>query len=417
MKTTTLLSVGVAAFQPYIVYASRGAACPPPSGQAAPVVAAGYKLQAVASGLAGPRGITFDAAGHLLVLQADKDSITAHTVTDTNGCTSLTDPVTVVGPGNGLNYAIQAGGPRIYASSADKVFTWDYDVKARTASKQDTLVTGMNTSGPAIRPLQLSSKSYNNLIVGRPAAPDFDPDSTSIPGRYRKGGTAQVRAYGLSGQKRTYQWKDGSVLAWGVRNPVGLAEHPTTGNVWSVDSAADDVVRGGVDVSAHNPADELNDLGRVASPKGANYGYPFCHAVWDVNALPNHDGLAVGSQFAMDPVPQLSGRKRTDQDCKATTGPRLSFEAHSTPVDLKFNGSGNELWVASFGPWDGKGGKVSIVNFSNGEPVEPATSTRATRDIISQGDQRFLSMAFDKQGRLFISTYGGDILMLTHPGA
>jgi glucose/arabinose dehydrogenase len=414
MKTTTLLSAAVAAFQPYIVYAaSIGHTCPPPSGNAAPAVAAGYKLQAVAKGLAGPRGIVFDAAGHLLVVEADKDSITAHTVTEANGCTSLTDPVTVIGPGNGLNYGIQAGGPRIYASSADKVFTWDYNVGARTASKKETLVTGMNTDGPAIRPLRLSGSVYNNIIVGRPAAPDFDPDSTSIPGRNRKGGTAQVRSYDLSSQKRNYKWQDGTVIAWGIRNPSGLVEHPTTGSVWSVESGSDKVVRNGADVSAHNPADELNDLGRIGSPKGANFGYPFCHAVWAVDDLPNHNGLAVGNQFAMDSVPQLGGQKRTDQDCKATTGPRLSFEAHNTPVDLEFNDSGNELWVAFFGAWGAKGGKVSIVDFANGQPVQPASSKSATRDIVSKGDQRFLSAAFDKKGRLFISTLAGDILMVS----
>ncbi len=62
---------------------------------------------------------------------------------------------------------------------------------------------------------------------------------------------------------------DGSsmdVFARGVRNSVGLAFHPESGELWFTDNGAD---RLGDDL----PADELN----YAPEKGLNFGYPFCH--------------------------------------------------------------------------------------------------------------------------------------------
>jgi len=63
--------------------------------------------------------------------------------------------------------------------------------------------------------------------------------------------------------------KDGSgleIVARGVRNSVGFAWHPVTGDLWFTDNGRDLM---GDDV----PPDELN---RVTRP-GQNFGYPYCH--------------------------------------------------------------------------------------------------------------------------------------------
>lgn len=58
-----------------------------------------------------------------------------------------------------------------------------------------------------------------------------------------------------------------SIYAAGVRNSVGLAWHPTKGELWFSDNGRD---RLGDDI----PAEEIN---RVVQP-GAHYGYPFVHS-------------------------------------------------------------------------------------------------------------------------------------------
>lgn len=76
------------------------------------------------------------------------------------------------------------------------------------------------------------------------------------------------------------------MLAWGVRNDVGVDEHPKTGGLFTVENSADQITRNGVDVHDSNPAEELNYLGTLlnnASPnQGSNFGYPYCLSVWNV---------------------------------------------------------------------------------------------------------------------------------------
>ena len=67
------------------------------------------------------------------------------------------------------------------------------------------------------------------------------------------------------------------------------------------------------------------------------------------------------------------------------------------------------------------GYKVSLINFANGEPVAPAMSTTSYTDILTNADNskcpnacfRPVGMAFDRQGRLFVSSDdSGEIYVL-----
>ena len=67
------------------------------------------------------------------------------------------------------------------------------------------------------------------------------------------------------------------------------------------------------------------------------------------------------------------------------------------------------------------GYKVSLVNFANGGPVAPSTSTTSYADILTNADNskcpnacfRPVGMAFDRQGRLFVSSdASGEIYVL-----
>lgn len=70
--------------------------------------------------------------------------------------------------------------------------------------------------------------------------------------------------------------------------------------------------------------------------------------------------LAVGSQFATD----AQNSTINDTYCRdKTTGPRLTFQAHMAPDDIKFNNSGDEAWVTFRGSWNRKdpvGYKLSV---------------------------------------------------------
>ena len=77
---------------------SSSSSCPSPASShlPAPSVAPGYESRLIASGLTAPRGLIFDSAGHLLVVEQGK-GVTALTLKDNGGsCLSVSQRSTVV---------------------------------------------------------------------------------------------------------------------------------------------------------------------------------------------------------------------------------------------------------------------------------------------------------------------------------
>jgi hypothetical protein len=62
-------------------------------------------------------------------------------------------------------------------------------------------------------------------------------------------GTAQIRRFALSNiPAGGYNWTDGQLVAWGMRNAVGIAVTPDGSKLWTVENSADDITYQGVDV-------------------------------------------------------------------------------------------------------------------------------------------------------------------------
>jgi uncharacterized protein (TIGR03437 family) len=118
---------------------------------------------------------------------------------------------------------------------------------------------------------------------------------------------------------------DGSgmeVFARGLRNTVGLALHPVTGEIWSTDN-------GGDNLGEDQPPEEINIL-----RSGGDYGWPRC--------------FGNGSRY-----PGFSG------DCSSQTPPELAMQAHSAPLGIGFyTGDAfparyrNDAFVAFHGSWN-----------------------------------------------------------------
>jgi len=95
---------------------------------------------------------------------------------------------------------------------------------------------------------------------------------------------------------------DGSgmeIFARGLRNSVGVALHPATGEVWATDNGRDNL-------GDDQPPEEINIL-----RAGADYGWPRCY------------GDRVRD-------PDLGG------DCSSTLAPELAMPAHSAPLGITF---------------------------------------------------------------------------------
>ncbi|MGH7567903.1 MAG: PQQ-dependent sugar dehydrogenase [Gemmatimonadales bacterium] len=150
--------------------------------------------------------------------------------------------------------------------------------------------------------------------------------------------------------------RDGSgeqLFATGLRNSVGLAFHPATGELWATNNDRDNL---GDDA----PPERVNIL-----RSGRNYGWPRCY-------LPG------------TPNPEYPGA-----DCATVEPPAITFQAHSAPLGLRFytgtrlppeyggagaggGGVGTAAFVAYHGSWNRSvptGAKVVRVTVLKGRPV------------------------------------------------
>lgn len=171
----------------------------------------------------------------------------------------------------------------------------------------------------------MSQKVDGMLLISRGSTSNIDPAAELL-----SSGHSQIKVFNLNNitaNGYTYD-TDGMRLGWGLRNSVGVAEHPTTGGIFSVENSVDQATRDGQDVHEDNPGEEMNFHGYLNgteyTPQGSNYGYPYCFAAWAPSDLPNNSNLTVGSQFAIGDV----NNTINDTYCAEQTPPRLTFEAH-----------------------------------------------------------------------------------------
>jgi glucose/arabinose dehydrogenase len=182
------------------------------------LTAKGWKAVKVAGDLTQPRGIVFDSAGNLLVVQNGL-GITAHTI-DSNGC--LSSQTTVVSQRN-LNHGIVLShdGKTLYASSATQVYAWTYDAATRSVGPLSRIVIGgMDSKGHVTRTLAIPPKHPDLLVVSHGSNDNFDYDAGNMAtGRscVKVFDTTKIPVHGHDYPSGGYQ------MGYGLRNGVGLA--------------------------------------------------------------------------------------------------------------------------------------------------------------------------------------------------
>jgi glucose/arabinose dehydrogenase len=141
---------------------------------------------------------------------------------------------------------------------------------------------------------------------------------------------------------------DGSqleIFARGVRNTVGFAWHPVTGELWFTDNGRDWL-------GDDTPPDELNR----APLQGMHFGFPYCH----------------GGDI---PDPEF-GKFR---NCSEFTSPEMKLGPHVAALGMIFYTGKmfpgeyrNQIFIAEHGSWNRKipiGYRISLVKLENGKAV------------------------------------------------
>lgn len=226
-------------------------------------------------------------------------------------------------------------GKTLYASDADVVLSWSYDpASGKVTSDSSTIVSGMANNDQVTRTILMSQAKPGMLLVSRGS----DENQESI---LQSSGLGQIKAFNLSAlspsSQQPYDFdSDGQLLGWGLYNAVGLAEHPQSGGIFSMDSGADDITRDGVDVHENNPGDEMNFHGFLngsTTDQGGNYGYPVCYAAWNLSIPDAPAGLQVGEQFSI-----MDNATLNDTTCQTDyVAPRLTFGKYTMHPPIAFS--------------------------------------------------------------------------------
>ncbi|KAH6716794.1 cellobiose dehydrogenase-like protein [Leptodontidium sp. MPI-SDFR-AT-0119] len=374
------------------------ASCPDvPSAKYEGVVASGWRATKVKGGMGAARGVIFDTAGNILVVESGK-GITAHTV-GSDGC--ITSSKTII-PQRSLSHgiALDANGTTLYATSMTSIWSWTYDSKTSAiVGGSKMIISGMSNSGHPSRTLVILPNYPNLLITQRAVIKVFD--MSVIPAAGYKFVT------------------DGHQAGYGLRNEVGLAFN---GNniMWGVENGSDEIKRtinnSAIDMHQDNPADELNYLGDISTPNTKWYGYPTCYTIWKPSDITDR-AFAVGDQFVFAPNETFS-----DETCKIKSEPaRLAFQAHSAPLDAKFDPSFENLYIAFHGSWNRvptTGYKIVAVPFTQNvdglyKPTAPPDSSTGYVDIWWNANVtscgatscfRPVGIAFDAFERMYITS-------------
>lgn len=307
-----------------------------------------------------PRDMVVDSLGNLLIAESGR-GLTVHTF-GANGC--IASSKTLVS-NRAFNHgiALSPDGKTLYASSLTTAWRWAYDASTQTVSGQETVIRGMNPGGHPTRGMVVSPVHPELLVVQLGSSENFDMESLDPAV-----GRSIVKVFNMSAVPAGgHDYASGGwLLGYGLRNEIGLALD-LEGNVWGVENSGDQFQRtplnGGsaYDIHNDNPADELNFLGDPSKPNNNWYGYPTCFTAWDSSVITDVS-LATGDQFI--PAPNSSF---TDATCaERSVPPRLSFQAHSAPIDAKFAPDFSNLYVTFHGSWNrdqGTGYKLVEIPF------------------------------------------------------
>ena len=308
----------------------------------------------------------------------------------------------VIGPGNVLYAALQEGGTIVKLPDANN-----------DGHADSTIIMARGLRGP----FGIAFRGDTMYVAEMTAVKRFDPgvaQPVTIVPRLPSGGHAtRTIVFGPDGKMyvsvgsscnlcdegdsmraAVLQFnRDGSggrVFARGLRNSVGLAFHPTTGELWATNNDRDNL---GDDV----PPERINII-----KEGRYYGWPQCY----LPATPNPEYRSA--------------------DCSTVEAPAITFQAHSAPLGMAFyTGTAfprpyrGDAFVAYHGSWNRTvptGAKVVRVRVTSGKPTaiedfitgwQRPDGSRWGRPVgIAVASDGALLVSDDQGGKIWRVSYG-----------
>ncbi|HEU5260509.1 MAG TPA: PQQ-dependent sugar dehydrogenase [Gemmatimonadales bacterium] len=355
---------------------------PPPAGQdTIPIagevlyVPTGFGVNIFAAGLPGPRYVAVGPGGAVFVSLAGLGQIVR--LLDANGDGVADAPAQTVLGGLDGPHGIAFRGDTMYFAEVTSVKRLDPGTTTPV-----TLVSGLPSGGHNTRTVVFGPDNLMYVAVGSSCNVCNDAPPRAAVTRYNLDGT------------------NPHTFATGLRNSVGLAFHPTTGELWANNNDRDDIGRRGItnDVAMTDslPPERINIL-----RDGKWYGWPQCY------------------------LPGKPNPEHPSADCSGVEPPAITFQAHSAPLGITFY-SGTmfstayrgDAFMTYHGSWNRTvptGAKVVRVRVQNGRPtaVEDFVTGWQRPDGSRWG--RPVGVAVTPDGALLVSDdHGGRIWRVSY---
>jgi glucose/arabinose dehydrogenase len=332
-----------------------------PGGRSSLMVPPGFRAGIFAEGLSAPRFLAFAPDGRLVVAEGGRDRLLVVADTDGDGVSDTRSVLADALPS--VHSVVWQQGAWYAGVPTGVIELKDGDGDGR-AEQRRVLVDDYPTPGHSTRTVLFLPDGRMLVSVGSSCnvCEEDDPRRATI---VAYGGAA------AGGHK---------IFARGLRNAVGLALHPVTGQLWATNNGRDWL---GDDL----PPDTVNIVA-----EGDDFGWPRCHA-----------GDLVDPDFG------------GDAGCRGVAAPALKLPAHSAPLGLAFAASSSfpveyreDLFVAFHGSWNRStptGFKVVRVRVRDGRPTGEVEDF--VTGFVDPGSGRVLGrpvgLAFGADGALYVS--------------
>ncbi|MDB5652712.1 MAG: sorbosone dehydrogenase [Tardiphaga sp.] len=363
-----------------------------------PVVAAGLKVNAFATGLKHPRWIHALDNGDVLVAEASQVAgpvrslfgyamqatmrraaalgESANRITllrDRNG-DGVAESQTVFMDGLNQPFGMAQLGDTFYVGNVDGVVAFPYLAGADRITAQGKKLTDFKSGGHWTRSL-LPSPDGTKLFIGVGSLSNI-----ADMGMEAEQGRAAIYELDVaSGASR--------IFASGLRNAVGLAWEPVTGELWTVVNERDGL-------GDETPPDYLTSV-----QDGGFYGWPYCYWGQTVDDRVPQDPALVAQ--AITPDYALGGHTASLGLCWLPAGTLPGFP---DGMVIGQHGSWNRSTLSGY--------KVVFVPFTNGRPSGPPrdilSGFLADDEKVSYG--RPVGVTLGRDGALLVADDVGDVI-------
>jgi glucose/arabinose dehydrogenase len=286
----------------------------------------GFAISIYAEGVENARQLTLGDRG--TVFAGSRKAGKVHALVDTDG-DQVADRVYLIDQGLNMPSGLEFKNGSLYVAAVDRILRYDNIESLLDQPPEPELVSAAfpDKTHHGWKYLRFGPDDHLYVPVGAPCNICDEP------------GFAQIHRINADGS-------GDEVHASGIRNSVGLAFHPDTGDLWFTDNGRDML---GGDI----PSDELNHVTQA----GQHFGYPYCHQ----GDLPD---------------PEFGAGK----SCAGYTAPAVRLGAHVAALGLTFyTGSmfpadyRGQLFIARHGSWNRSekvGYDIALVRFdAAGNPL------------------------------------------------